>query len=66
MLGKGKQESARGQAVTKVIGIPSALYNLCKNGNSLKKCDVPDSSYGKFEDTAGWSSCSSAGAQEKY
>jgi hypothetical protein len=42
------------------------LYNLFKNGNSLKKCDVPDSSYGKFEDTAGWGFGSLAAVHEKY
>jgi hypothetical protein len=44
----------------------STLYNLCQNDNSLKKCDVPDSSYGKFEGTAGWNSGSLAAIQEKY
>jgi hypothetical protein len=59
-------ESAREQAVTKVTGIVPMLYNLFKNGNSLKKCDVPDSSYGKFEDTAGWGFGSLAAVHEKY
>ena len=46
-------ESAREQAVTKVTGIVPMLYNPFKNGNSLKKCDVPESSYVKFEVAAG-------------
>jgi hypothetical protein len=39
--------------------------NCGKDGNSLKKCDVPDSSYGKFEGTAGLNSGSLADLLEK-
>jgi hypothetical protein len=30
-----------------------SFTTICKDGNSLKKCDLPDSSYGKFKGAAG-------------